>query len=152
MTTPELLPCPFCGGKAAFSLGKAGEGEDWHYLECAECEAMGPRVQYAAHNIAIKDALSSAWNTRAPTPDRRAALAAIESVAEAQAMAPMIVRDAGHEPTHDLAKIIQKRIDTIVQEEGSWEPDTNATNLPEWAQIVIEELESILAASKKGGV
>lgn len=63
--TPDLLPCPFCGGEADFSLGKTGEGEDWHYLECAECETMGPRVQYAAHNIAIKDALSSAWNTRA---------------------------------------------------------------------------------------
>ena len=65
----ELKPCPFCGGKANFSLGKAGEGEDWHYLECAECEAMGPRVQYAAHNIAIKEAIASAWNTRTPTPD-----------------------------------------------------------------------------------
>jgi Lar family restriction alleviation protein len=61
----ELKPCPFCGGEAELSLGKTGDGKDWHYLECSECEAMGPRVQYAEHNIAIKDALAEAWNRRA---------------------------------------------------------------------------------------
>lgn len=74
------------GGEADFSLGKTGEGEDWHYLECAECEAMGPRVQYAAHNIAIKDALSSAWNTRADLHDEtkaqlRKAVGALRNIA-----------------------------------------------------------------------
>lgn len=69
-TAPKdgLLPCPFCGGEADFSLGKTGDGKDWHYIECVECEAMGPRVHYASHNIAIKDALAQAWNRRAPLP------------------------------------------------------------------------------------
>ena len=70
MTTPDhtlaarLAPCPFCGGQAEFSKGKTGDGKDWHYIECASCEAMGPRVEYADHNIAVKEALAAAWNTR----------------------------------------------------------------------------------------
>ena len=70
MTTPDhtlaawLAPCPFCGGQAEFSKGKTGDGKDWHYIECASCEAMGPRVQYADHNIAVKEALADAWNAR----------------------------------------------------------------------------------------
>ena len=46
----------------------------------------------------------------------------------------------------DAAKIIQKRIDTIIAEEGSQEWDTGEVNLPEWAQTAVEELEGILAA------
>jgi Lar family restriction alleviation protein len=61
----DLKPCPFCGGEAEFSLGKTGDGADWHYLECGECEAMGPRIKYADHNIAVKEALAEAWNNRA---------------------------------------------------------------------------------------
>ena len=55
----------------------------------------------------------------------------------------------------DARKVIQKRIDTIISEEGSWEPDTNVTNLPEWAETAVEELDAILAAlapAEAGGV
>lgn len=61
----DLKPCPFCGGVAGFSLGKMGDGTDWHYVECIECEAAGPEVKYADHNISVKEALVEAWNTRA---------------------------------------------------------------------------------------
>ena len=61
----DLLPCPFCSGEAEFSMGKTGDGKDWHYIECTVCEAMGPHVQYADHQIRIKEALADAWNTRA---------------------------------------------------------------------------------------
>ena len=50
----------------------------------------------------------------------------------------------------DAAAIIQNRIDAIVQEEGSWEPDTNVTNFPEWAETAIEELEGVLTLIQKG--
>lgn len=71
-----------------------------------------------------------------------------------KALVPVIVQEAGHNPAPDLAeldaaKIIQKRIDAIIQEEGSWEPDTNVTNLPEWAETAVEELEGILAKIKE---
>ena len=65
MTVPELKPCPFCGRGAEFSLGKTGDGKDWHYTECVNCGATGPLVNYADHNIAINDALVDAWNRRA---------------------------------------------------------------------------------------
>jgi Lar family restriction alleviation protein len=78
----ELKPCPFCGGKAEFYLVQTGDGKDWHYLECAQCEAMGPRAKYSDHGIAIKNALAVAWNTRA-TPATLRALS--ERLAETQA-------------------------------------------------------------------
>ena len=61
----DLNPCPFCGGEAEFCTGKTSTGGDWYYLACSECEAMGPHVKYADHNIAVKEALAEAWNTRA---------------------------------------------------------------------------------------
>ncbi|CAB4157940.1 Restriction alleviation protein, Lar [uncultured Caudovirales phage] len=79
----DLEPCPFCGGEPEFSVGKTGDDKDWHYIECGECEAMGPHVKYADHNIAIKDALAEAWNRRAI----RAADARAEALKEAAAMA-----------------------------------------------------------------
>ena len=55
----------------------------------------------------------------------------------------------------DARRLIQTRIDTIIREEGSHEWDTGVTNLPEWAQTAVEELEAILAAlepAEAGGV
>lgn len=59
-----LKACPFCAGKAEFSIGKTGDGKDWHYIECENCAAMGPQVEYASHNIQVKEALAEAWNNR----------------------------------------------------------------------------------------
>lgn len=78
----DLLPCPFCGGHAEFSVGKYGDGRDWHYIECSQCEATAPKVSYADHGIRLKEALAEAWNARAtlaaaPQPSARDALQAI---------------------------------------------------------------------------
>lgn len=43
-------------------------------------------------------------------------------------------------------RLLEKRIEEIVDEHGDYEPDTNFTNLPEWAETVIEELENLIAA------
>ncbi len=59
-----------------------------------------------------------------------AALAAIPTV---QAMMAAALAEA--------AKKLEQRADLLVQDEGSWEPDTNVTNLPEWAEIECEVLE-----------
>ena len=48
------------------------------------------------------------------------------------------------------ARIADRRVDEIVRENGSWEPDTNVTNLPEWAETACDELEYIAAAIRKG--
>jgi Lar family restriction alleviation protein len=65
--TSELKPCPFCGGEADFSLGKKGDGSDWHYVECTElgCGAVGHNPTYADQNLQIRKVLIDAWNTRA---------------------------------------------------------------------------------------
>lgn len=65
MTDPILNPCPFCNGNAEFSLGKTGDGNDWHYIECENCAAIGPQVNYASHNILVKESLAEVWNARA---------------------------------------------------------------------------------------
>ena len=48
------------------------------------------------------------------------------------------------------ARMADRRIADIIRDEGSWEPDTNVTNLPEWAETACEELEAIAAAIRKG--
>lgn len=65
--TDKLLPCPFCGGGAEFSVGKTGDGKDWHYIECVDCGSLGPNVNYADHGIRLKEALADAWNQRHST-------------------------------------------------------------------------------------
>lgn len=49
-------------------------------------------------------------------------------------------------PRNNAVKLIEKRIQEIVDEHGAYEPDTNSTNLPEWAETVIEELENLIEA------
>jgi len=34
----EFLACPFCGSDdVSASIGKTGDGKEWHYVECANC-------------------------------------------------------------------------------------------------------------------
>jgi Lar family restriction alleviation protein len=55
----DLLPCPFCGGKAMQSENKA-VGLHWWQVECVErsCSSVGPTA-HANEAEAI-----AAWNTR----------------------------------------------------------------------------------------
>jgi len=46
-----------------------------------------------------------------------------------------------------FTRLLEKRIEEIVDEHGDYEPDTNYTNLPEWAETVIEELEALIKAA-----
>lgn len=58
MVTPELLPCPFCGGDEFLILSNTliGEHSFWG-VECG-CHVFGPTATLRAEAIA-------AWNTRA---------------------------------------------------------------------------------------
>ena len=42
MTTPALLPCPFCGGTA---LLRDSSGSGIFFVECDSCDARGPCVE-----------------------------------------------------------------------------------------------------------
>jgi len=71
MTNTNLLPCPFCGGKAD-SRCTAGPDPDW-FVECTECFASAP--------VFNEDKLDG-WNRRAQktdTPDKRDERAAFEA-------------------------------------------------------------------------
>ncbi len=57
----ELKPCPFCGGEATHSVGKKGDGSDWHYVECIVCGGMAESP--------------AAWNRRADALAQRLARA-----------------------------------------------------------------------------
>ena len=102
MTALELKPCPFCGRGAEFSLGKTGDGKDWHYTECVNCGATGPLVNYADHNIAINDALADAWN-------RRADLAAVQP-----------------DPRDEVIKGLVEALDQMLDDPEYWSPYARA--------------------------
>lgn len=69
MTAPDLLPCPFCGGEAAYDFhakGNPGAWENdcdhWVYCEADDCFANVGLCESKAEAIA-------AWNRRAtPAP------------------------------------------------------------------------------------
>jgi Restriction alleviation protein Lar len=54
MTTPELLPCPFCGGHASLVSPAMGRP----YVCCDDNFCTGPKPS--------ADQAIAAWNTRAP--------------------------------------------------------------------------------------
>lgn len=80
MTTdkaPELLPCPFCGAQASYSI-ETDEGQRNYYdtIACSECPAGMQRLLHWADNGGeYLESLSAAWNLRAalepaaPSPD-----------------------------------------------------------------------------------
>lgn len=113
MSDQELLPCPFCGGDA--KLGSAEEaGENAYVISCIGCLASSP-VRFAIKEP-VDQLLREAWNKRA----------------------------SGQSEVLELAaRILDKRVQIIVNESGSREWDTNVVNLPEWAETVCEELEEL---------
>ena len=53
--TPELKPCPFCGGKAEYE-----SEEGCHWVGCTECET------YATTTHASRAEAARVWNRRTP--------------------------------------------------------------------------------------
>lgn len=58
--TPYLLPCPFCGGKAA-----TGGGVNYSFVNCTECMASTNVLLADGHQPTLEEAIAE-WNTRAP--------------------------------------------------------------------------------------
>ncbi len=45
----NLLPCPFCGSDlVSRSIGRNGDGSDYHYVECEKCAATAEPEKWNA--------------------------------------------------------------------------------------------------------
>lgn len=58
MSKDDLKPCPFCGGSARYDNADCGP---WEWVECRECGAKGPEVNY---NRRDECSAVAAWNAR----------------------------------------------------------------------------------------
>lgn len=59
--TTELLPCPFCGGKAALRMSWMEDGHRYRAVECVECGATTP-----GNYSEVGDQSTWDWNARTP--------------------------------------------------------------------------------------
>lgn len=66
MSEIKLLPCPFCGGDAAFGGSRLSSNSDWHhFVNCISCGAkMGVVLNLG---FPTETDAAAAWNTRVPT-------------------------------------------------------------------------------------
>ncbi|MCM1516254.1 MAG: Lar family restriction alleviation protein [Paraprevotella sp.] len=63
---PELLPCPFCGGKARFGVDENG----WQaYAICAAC-CVQMESPVRAYREGWKEAVAADWNQRVDGADK----------------------------------------------------------------------------------
>jgi Lar family restriction alleviation protein len=61
---PELLPCPFCGGKARWDQGATVNGRVVDMISCGCCGLMGPCITNA-------EQAASTWNHRVSAPQEQ---------------------------------------------------------------------------------
>ena len=86
---PELLPCPFCGGKADMRREPCPDGGGYFaFIQCRDCRAKGADTYYSAGNDCPQtyQGRRDDWNARAVTFDADL----IE-----QAISDVIVHDSG---------------------------------------------------------
>ena len=65
----DLLPCPFCGGKANIDCDDYGPRSSGNYFISCENAGCGDDIESWRIECPIYDALVAAWNPRAPPAD-----------------------------------------------------------------------------------
>lgn len=67
--TPQLKPCPFCGGKAKFeNCGDPGKFADWDVV-CTECGILALCPGEEPGMVTTKEEAAKAWNRRMDDAD-----------------------------------------------------------------------------------
>lgn len=67
--TPDLLPCPFCGGEAIYDEPHPDDGD---YVHEVGCETIGCRILPKSVQVSEECAVAT-WNTRADITPHHAA-------------------------------------------------------------------------------
>lgn len=67
-TKEELMPCPFCGGKARFDKVDESDSENvgGEFIQCTKCQT-GTKLIFPL-NIDVKPLLCEIWNNRVSSP------------------------------------------------------------------------------------
>ena len=58
MTEEDLMPCPFCGGKA-YIHDRSNDFSEWHWVSCRKVDCVEQKTSRPTVEQAI-----SAWNRR----------------------------------------------------------------------------------------
>lgn len=74
----ELLPCPFCGGKAKVVGHQCAEDACTAYVECTDC---GAKTDYFEDAYTPRPEAIAAWNTRAIPRDLQGLVDALRDIA-----------------------------------------------------------------------
>lgn len=120
---PEKAPAPkIPPGHSILERWRSADNEDGIWLRRDDVSLLTDEMRAA--------------DTRATDAEARVEqliVMAAEKERDAEAAAALVIEKA--------AKMLESRAELLVQDEGSWEPDTNVTNLPEWAESECEVLE-----------
>lgn len=81
MSDAELLPCPFCGGKADYTVtSDEGQRNDYDTVCCATCPAqMSALLAWHERSGERRKEMCDAWNTRADATEIAALQAQIDA-------------------------------------------------------------------------
>ena len=105
--TPELLPCPFCGGKPYTRTIQDEDLSthsivDWHFVGCSNCD-----VSFGIPDDYDCGSASEQWNTRAAMPDTTAQADTVTPQQAAQVLIDFL------ETPSDLSPIPQNTLEGI---------------------------------------
>lgn len=92
--TPELKPCPFCGGNGYLHKDPDQEHGDFYCIRCSKCRSKSSEL-YAIETCPIFLAqVRDAWNTRAePTPAQIMADPRVKALMESMTVARRAIGD-----------------------------------------------------------
>lgn len=143
--------CPQCSGSGTVTERSGPTTEytstcencngDGVQPECERDSTAGAGVAYRWRPIGASDDVWSCGTNHPKVTDGWA----IEPLYTAASLASAHA-DGIREGLGQAAKVLNKRHDALFDENGGYEPDTNVTNLPEWVENVVGELQELHAA------